>query len=59
MGMKTAGSGGRLVEDTSYYVGLLRKKINDVSREKADCLGNSSTSKRELSNNGIRAEVRN
>lgn len=33
MGMKTAGSGGRLVEDTSYYVGLLRKKINDVSRE--------------------------
>ena len=33
MGMKTAGAAGRLVEDTSYYVGLLRKKINDVSRE--------------------------
>jgi hypothetical protein len=28
MGMKSsAGSGGRLVEDTSYYVGLLRKKM--------------------------------
>jgi hypothetical protein len=33
MGMKTAGTAGRLVEDTSYYVGLLRKKINDVSKE--------------------------
>jgi hypothetical protein len=28
MGMKSsAGGGGRLVEDTSYYVGLLRKKM--------------------------------
>ena len=33
MGMKTAGPGGRLVEDTSYFVGLIRKKINDVTKE--------------------------
>ena len=34
MGMKTAGQGmGRLVEDNSYYVGLIRKKISDVEKE--------------------------
>ena len=34
MGMKTQGQGtGRLVEDNSYYVGLLRKKITDVGSE--------------------------
>ena len=34
MGMKTQGQGiGRLVEDNSYYVGLLRKKIADVNSE--------------------------
>ena len=33
MGMRTAAGGGRLVEDTSYYVGLLRKKMKDVSNE--------------------------
>lgn len=34
MGMKTQGQGiGRLVEDNSYYVGLLRKKITEVSLE--------------------------
>jgi intraflagellar transport protein 74 len=34
MGMKTQGQGtGRLVQDNSYYVGLLRKKITDVSGE--------------------------
>jgi intraflagellar transport protein 74 len=32
-GMKVQGGGGRLVEDTSYYVGLLRKKITDVTNE--------------------------
>ena len=33
MGMRAQGVSGRLVEDTSYYVGLVRKKINDVSHE--------------------------
>ena len=34
MGMKTQGQGSnRLVEDTAYYVGLLRKKISEVSNE--------------------------
>ena len=34
MGMKTVGQGtGRLVEDNSYYVGLLRKRITDVGGE--------------------------
>ena len=34
MGMKgMTSSGGRLVEDTSYYVGLLRKKMNDITTE--------------------------
>jgi hypothetical protein len=34
MGMKTQGLGtGRLVEDNSYYIGLLRKKITDVGTE--------------------------
>ena len=34
MGMKTQANGpGRLVQDPSYYVGILRKKINDVANE--------------------------
>lgn len=34
MGMKTQANGpGRLVQDPSYYVGILRKKINEVSNE--------------------------
>ena len=34
MGMKSQGLGtGRLVEDNSYYIGLLRKKITDVCTE--------------------------
>mmetsp|Transcript_7547 Transcript_7547/g.11198 ORF Transcript_7547/g.11198 Transcript_7547/m.11198 type:complete len:604 (-) Transcript_7547:179-1990(-) len=34
MGMKTQGQGpGRLVQDPAYYVGLLRKKINEVGNE--------------------------
>jgi hypothetical protein len=33
MGMKTAGSGGRLVEDSAHYVGLLSKRIRDVTQE--------------------------
>ena len=33
-GMKAqGGTGGRLVYDAAYYVGLLRKKINDVNNE--------------------------
>mmetsp|Transcript_65909 Transcript_65909/g.129665 ORF Transcript_65909/g.129665 Transcript_65909/m.129665 type:complete len:600 (+) Transcript_65909:57-1856(+) len=33
-GMKAqGGGGGRLVYDTAYYVGTLRKKINDVNNE--------------------------
>lgn len=33
-GMKAASGGsGRLVYDSAYYVGLLRKKINDVNTE--------------------------
>jgi hypothetical protein len=33
-GMTSQGQGsGRLVQDTAYYVGLLRKKIQDVSSE--------------------------
>ncbi len=33
MGMKVQGSQGRLVEDASYYIGLLRKRITDVNTE--------------------------
>ena len=33
MGMKTQGGGGRLVEDASYYIGLLRKRITDITNE--------------------------
>lgn len=33
MGMKTQGGTGRLVEDASYYIGILRKRINDVNTE--------------------------
>jgi intraflagellar transport protein 74 len=34
MGMQTQANGpGRLVQDPSYYVGILRKKINDVATE--------------------------
>lgn len=34
MGMKTQSSGpGRLVQDSAYYVGLLRTKINEVGKE--------------------------
>ena len=35
MGMRTAGPGqtGRLVEDASYYVGILRRKVTDISTE--------------------------
>ena len=34
MGMKTqSNNAGRLVYDAAYYVGLLRKKINDVNTE--------------------------
>jgi TolA-binding protein len=34
MGMKTQSQGpGRLVQDSAYYVGLLRAKINEVGKE--------------------------
>jgi hypothetical protein len=34
MGMKVQASGtGRLVQDTAYYTGLLRKKITDITSE--------------------------
>ena len=34
MGMKTQSQGpGRLVQDSAYYVGLLRQKINEVGKE--------------------------
>ena len=33
VGMKNQGSGGRIVEDTSFYVGILRKKITDITTE--------------------------
>jgi intraflagellar transport protein 74 len=33
MGMKMQSGGGRLVEDASYYVGLLRKKMTDITNE--------------------------
>lgn len=33
MGMRVQGATGRLVEDTSYYVGLVRKKMTDVNQE--------------------------
>jgi intraflagellar transport protein 74 len=33
MGMKMQGNGGRIVEDTSYYVGILRKRITDITNE--------------------------
>ena len=34
MGMKTQGQGqGRLVQDPAYFVGILRKRINDISSE--------------------------
>lgn len=33
VGMKNQGSAGRIVEDTSFYVGILRKKITDITSE--------------------------
>lgn len=34
MGMKTQAQGpGRLVQDPAYFVGILRKRINDISAE--------------------------
>jgi len=35
MGMKQTGSStsGRLVEDAAYYVGILRKRVNDITSE--------------------------
>ena len=33
MGMRAQGATGRLVEDTSYYVGLIRKKMNEINTE--------------------------
>ena len=33
MGMRAQGMSGRLVDDAAYYVGLIRKKINDVNNE--------------------------
>jgi hypothetical protein len=34
MGMKTQSQGpGRLVQDSAYYVGLLRQRINEVGKE--------------------------
>jgi len=32
-GMKVQGSSGRIVEDAAYYIGLLRKRISDVTNE--------------------------
>jgi intraflagellar transport protein 74 len=32
-GLKTHRNSGRLVEDTSYYIGILRKRINDITSE--------------------------
>lgn len=34
-GMKTAARGGRLVQDRSYYLGLVRSKINELHSENA------------------------
>ncbi|KAK3786793.1 hypothetical protein RRG08_061344 [Elysia crispata] len=34
-GMKTAARGGRLVQDKSYYLGLVRSKINELHSENA------------------------
>ncbi|GFN79127.1 intraflagellar transport protein 74 homolog [Plakobranchus ocellatus] len=34
-GMKTAAKGGRLVQDKSYYLGLVRSKINELHSENA------------------------
>ena len=33
MGMRSQGQSGRLVDDTSYHVGALRKKMNDITSE--------------------------
>lgn len=33
MGMKVQGNQGRLVEDSSYYIGILRRKISDIQNE--------------------------
>lgn len=39
MGMRAQGATGRLVEDTSYYVGLIRKKMTDVNQESSRLRG--------------------
>jgi len=33
MGMRAQGATGRLVEDVGYYVGLIRRKMNDTNSE--------------------------
>ncbi len=44
-----SGGGGRLVYDTAYYVGLLRKKINDVNNESIKLRGEIEQSSRDNS----------
>ena len=33
MGMRSQGGTGRIVQDSAYYIGLLRKRVTDVSTE--------------------------
>jgi hypothetical protein len=49
-GMKAqGGAGGRLVYDSAFYVGLLRKKINDVNNETIKLRGEMDQSSRDNS----------
>ena len=48
-GMKVQGSTGRIVEDSAYYIGLLRKRISDVTNEMRKLNGEIESHSKEAS----------
>lgn len=48
-GMKIQGSTGRIVEDSAYYIGLLRKRISDVTNEMRKLNGEIESHSKEAS----------
>ncbi len=53
MGMKPIGQTGRLVEDTAYYIGLLKKRIQDVNTESQRMRTEMDQSSKENSQNAL------
>lgn len=49
MGMKQSANTGRLVEDSAYYVGILRKRVTDITTESNRIRGEIDTLSRDSS----------